>query len=105
MKTISNLWINEESQLTNYAYKEKILCLTLNPPENSFELCWTDYYSESGFEKIEKGSIENEEEIEQFLKDIDKKNVNIHLTIFGNYEHKHNKKINKLIFTPTHVYK
>ena len=55
MLGLGNTWLKEESELTNYAYKEKLLWLTLNPTEETFELCWTDYFAESGFDKIEKG--------------------------------------------------
>ena len=44
-------WTNAEYDLTNYYYKERMLHLQLNP-DDTFELRWIDYYSESGFNKL-----------------------------------------------------
>jgi len=44
-------WTHCESELTNQFYKEKMLHLTINP-DDTFELRWIDYYSESGFSDI-----------------------------------------------------
>ena len=40
-----------ESELNDFNYKERMLHLTLNTDE-TFELRWVDYYSESGFDAI-----------------------------------------------------
>jgi len=55
-------WTNCDNELNNHFYKEKMLHLTLNP-DDTFELRWIEYYSESGFtditrEKLLKGSNE-----------------------------------------------
>ena len=43
----------------------------MNPTEETFELCWTDYYAESGFDKIEKGEhLKQREKDDDQAKDI-----------------------------------
>ena len=101
----------------------------MNPNEETFELCWTDYYAESGFDKIERGEhlkprddIGNQDiksdvgdqfmqnqpnlaqdlTIERNLNEITLANTtNVHLTIFGAYEHSHEDK--EIKFSPTHL--
>ena len=107
---------------------ERALCLTINQTEDNFKLCWTDYFAESGFDRIERREhlnsrddkdnqtdkdvelqyIENQSnlaedlKIERNIKEIKLENKNINVTIFGTFSH--DPEDSKFFFMPTHVY-
>ncbi|CAI2383755.1 unnamed protein product [Moneuplotes crassus] len=100
----ATLWMQQESELNNYFISEKLISIALEPTDSTFELSWTDYYSESGFDKIEKGELKGDEEIKEGASTLSNFK-NIHITIFGTYIKFAEKKDIHYSFQPAQIYK